>query len=144
MRNVTTENTESTDGICGGRGALSDPDVSVLSVFSVANLYAGRLRRSPCKVPALAGDGALGAAVHIDAAQAAPYASPPRAIRRAQVAELVDALASGASGVTAVEVRVLSWAPAFALRAVARHASLRALPLARRPDSGAMRSVRQP
>ena len=31
--------------------------------------------------------------------------------RRAQVAELVDALASGASGLTAVEVRVLSWAP---------------------------------
>ncbi len=31
---------------------------------------------------------------------------------RAQVAELVDALASGASGLTAVKVRVLSWAPA--------------------------------
>src|ERR1700754_1491809 len=30
---------------------------------------------------------------------------------RAQVAELVDALASGASGLTAVKVRVLSWAP---------------------------------
>src|SRR6201998_1996652 len=29
----------------------------------------------------------------------------------AQVAELVDALASGASGLTAVKVRVLSWAP---------------------------------
>src|SRR5215471_9683621 len=29
----------------------------------------------------------------------------------AQVAELVDALASGASGFTAVKVRVLSWAP---------------------------------
>jgi hypothetical protein len=29
------------------------------------------------------------------------------------VAELVDALASGASGRKAVEVRVLSWAPAF-------------------------------
>jgi hypothetical protein len=27
------------------------------------------------------------------------------------VAELVDALASGASGLTAVKVRVLSWAP---------------------------------
>jgi hypothetical protein len=27
------------------------------------------------------------------------------------VAELVDALASGASGFTAVKVRVLSWAP---------------------------------
>ena len=29
----------------------------------------------------------------------------------AQVAELVDALVSGTSGLTAVEVRVLSWAP---------------------------------
>jgi hypothetical protein len=29
----------------------------------------------------------------------------------AQVAELVDALVSGTSGVKAVEVRVLSWAP---------------------------------
>src|ERR1043166_940082 len=39
----------------------------------------------------------------------------PRPIRsnrpRAQVVELVDALASGASGLTAVKVRVLSWAP---------------------------------
>ena len=34
-------------------------------------------------------------------------------VGRAQVAELVDALASGASGLTAVEVRVLSWAPRF-------------------------------
>src|SRR3954453_9003791 len=31
--------------------------------------------------------------------------------RHAQVVELVDALASGASGLTAVKVRVLSWAP---------------------------------
>jgi hypothetical protein len=31
----------------------------------------------------------------------------------AQVAELADALASGASGLTVVEVRVLSWAPFF-------------------------------
>src|ERR1700687_3208282 len=30
---------------------------------------------------------------------------------RAQVVELVDALASGASGLTAVKVRVLFWAP---------------------------------
>src|SRR5260364_403436 len=36
-----------------------------------------------------------------------PYTPPPHA----QVAELVDALASGASGLTAVKVRVLSWAP---------------------------------
>jgi hypothetical protein len=34
--------------------------------------------------------------------------------RHAQVVELVDALASGASGLTAVKVRVLSWAPSFA------------------------------
>ena len=33
----------------------------------------------------------------------------------AQMAELVDALASGASGLTAVEVRVLSWAPFLGL-----------------------------
>ena len=31
--------------------------------------------------------------------------------RSAQVAELVDALASGASGLMVVEVRVFSWAP---------------------------------
>lgn len=35
----------------------------------------------------------------------------PRFPSDAQVAELVDALVSGASGVTPVEVRVLSWAP---------------------------------
>ena len=34
---------------------------------------------------------------------------------RAQVAELVDALASGASGLTAVKVRVLSWAPSLSV-----------------------------
>src|SRR5713101_8372929 len=39
-------------------------------------------------------------------------ARPIRSNRpRAQVVELVDALASGASGLTAVKVRVLSWAP---------------------------------
>ena len=32
---------------------------------------------------------------------------------RAQVAELVDALASGASGLKVVEVRVFSWAPSL-------------------------------
>ena len=37
---------------------------------------------------------------------------------RAQVAELVDALASGASGLTAVEVRVLFWAPSFKRRRI--------------------------
>src|SRR5277367_4486467 len=41
-------------------------------------------------------------------------ARPIRSKRaHAQVAELVDALASGASGLTAVKVRVLSWAPHF-------------------------------
>src|SRR5215475_3707464 len=43
------------------------------------------------------------------------YLTSARPIRsnrpHAQVAELVDALASGASGLTAVKVRVLSWAP---------------------------------
>lgn len=36
---------------------------------------------------------------------------PPGLTPDAQVVELVDALASGASGRKAVEVRVLSWAP---------------------------------
>src|SRR5690606_14425729 len=40
------------------------------------------------------------------------------ATHRAQVAELVDALASGASGLTAVEVRVLSWAPFLKRRCI--------------------------
>src|SRR5690606_42077031 len=34
-----------------------------------------------------------------------------RVERHAQVVKLVDTLASGASGLTAVEVRVFSWAP---------------------------------
>jgi hypothetical protein len=38
-------------------------------------------------------------------------------VDRAQVAELVDALASGASGLTAVKVRVLSWAPSLQVAA---------------------------
>src|SRR5690348_16883946 len=37
--------------------------------------------------------------------------SSPSDVTPAQVAELVDALASGASGGNSVEVRVLSWAP---------------------------------
>ena len=41
-----------------------------------------------------------------------PVAKTARCIR-AQVAELVDALASGASGRKVVEVRVFSWAPFF-------------------------------
>ena len=45
----------------------------------------------------------------IDFAGEAAYIPPSRA----QVAELVDALASGASGLTVVEVRVFSWAPNF-------------------------------
>src|SRR6185295_16142310 len=47
----------------------------------------------------------------VDPQGAAPYQSASRSGGRAQVAELVDALASGASGLTAVKVRVLSWAP---------------------------------
>jgi hypothetical protein len=46
-------------------------------------------------------------------------AAPLRTNRpRAQVAELVDALASGASGLTAVKVRVLSWAPHAPFQAI--------------------------
>jgi hypothetical protein len=48
-----------------------------------------------------------------DLTSARPVRSNRRSNRAtwAQVAELVDALASGASGLTAVKVRVLSWAP---------------------------------
>src|SRR5579872_5153093 len=51
----------------------------------------------------------------IDRGEAAPYQDALSPIRQglAQVAELVDALASGASGLTVVEVRVLSWAPSL-------------------------------
>ncbi len=48
----------------------------------------------------------------IDKPWQGPYVSPPSA----QVAELVDALASGASARKGVEVRVLSWAPNSRLR----------------------------
>ena len=48
-----------------------------------------------------------------------PNRAPPEPMARAQVAELVDALASGASGLTAVKVRVLSWAPSDRSPAVA-------------------------
>src|ERR1700761_2751449 len=41
-------------------------------------------------------------------------------VDRAQVAELVDALASGASGLTAVKVRVLSWAPSSSRLALSK------------------------
>ena len=44
----------------------------------------------------------------------------PYETRRAQVAELVDALASGASGRKIVKVRVLSWAPSPPLELSAR------------------------
>jgi hypothetical protein len=54
----------------------------------------------------------------IDRARLCRYSSRPSALRgrfapkiSAQVAELVDALASGASDLTVVKVRVLSWAP---------------------------------
>ena len=39
----------------------------------------------------------------------------------AQVAELVDALASGASGRMVVEVRVFSWAPLFPQKVIFSH-----------------------
>jgi hypothetical protein len=56
----------------------------------------------------------ISAAQPVDRSGTAPYVSPPSVTRdRAQVAELVDALASGASGRKAVKVRVLSWAPLF-------------------------------
>jgi hypothetical protein len=48
----------------------------------------------------------FGGANQFDISVSGPYQPA-----RAQVAELVDALASGASGFTAVKVRVLSWAP---------------------------------
>src|SRR6201991_1618867 len=55
-----------------------------------------------------------------DLTSARPTNSNRRSSRAtwAQVAELVDAPASGASGLTAVKVRVLSWAPST--RRVAR------------------------
>mgnify|MGYP000871646597 CR=1 FL=1 len=46
--------------------------------------------------------------------------TPQGAADGAQMAELVDALASGASGLTAVEVRVLFWAPSFRKRRTER------------------------
>src|SRR4051794_18757546 len=58
--------------------------------------------------------------------KAQPYVSPI-----AQVAELVDALASGASGLTVVEVRVLSWAPNISLLHSAYPFFLRPSPPAR-------------
>src|SRR5258708_33964887 len=48
---------------------------------------------------------------------------------RAQVAELVDALASGASGLTAVKVRGLSWAPHQGVDRSADRESIRPLAL---------------
>src|ERR1044072_6667806 len=47
----------------------------------------------------------------VDQALPLPYVSRPSGVSRAQVAELVDALASGASSRKGVKVRVLSWAP---------------------------------
>ena len=50
-----------------------------------------------------------------------------RMIKKAQVAELVDALVSGASGFAIVQVRVLFWAPFLkcAGGGIGRHATLR-------------------
>ena len=53
----------------------------------------------------------IASAALIDRAGSAPY--HPRSRDHAQVAELVDALASGASSRMGVEVRVFSWAPYF-------------------------------
>src|SRR6476659_4411527 len=55
----------------------------------------------------LAAPGPAGARRPIDFAVARSYLKGPQA----QVAELVDALASGASARKGVEVRVFSWAP---------------------------------
>src|SRR5690554_1418754 len=50
--------------------------------------------------------------VAVDNIKADIYSSRPRQTPSpAQVVKLVDTLASGASGLTAVEVQVLSWAP---------------------------------
>ena len=51
------------------------------------------------------------AANPVDTPRDRRYIAAPRTC--AQVAELVDALVSGTSGLTAVEVRVLSWAPSL-------------------------------
>jgi hypothetical protein len=50
--------------------------------------------------------------------------TPQGAADGAQMAELVDALASGASGLTAVEVRVLFWAPYYERRRVFGHGAV--------------------
>jgi hypothetical protein len=51
---------------------------------------------------------------HVDKTATRPVRTPSACLQaHAQVAELVDALASGASGCKVVEVRVLSWAPFF-------------------------------
>jgi hypothetical protein len=63
--------------------------------------------RFACEVPA----------PPIDKARARTYLEE----QLAQVAELVDALASGASDRKVVEVRVFSWAPRFALTGTAWH-----------------------
>ena len=52
----------------------------------------------------------INGAIPVDSRHPAPY--HPRS-SPAQVAELVDALASGASSRKGVEVRVFSWAPSF-------------------------------
>src|SRR3979490_2951362 len=65
-----------------------------------------RLSRFAIRQPARAVQRNWAAANQFDKRATDPYQPA-----RAQVAELVDALASGASGLTAVKVRVLSWAP---------------------------------
>src|SRR5580698_3206914 len=72
---------------------------------------------SSSKIGVFAGDSryAIRSALYRIFALHGAYLTSARPIRskraHAQVAELVDALASGASGLTAVKVRVLSWAP---------------------------------
>src|SRR5580700_5436205 len=78
---------------------------------------------SSSKIGVFAGDSryAIRSALYRIFALHGAYLTSARPIRskraHAQVAELVDALASGASGLTAVKVRVLSWAPRFAFEA---------------------------
>ena len=66
-------------------------------------------------IPARPGRGRPATAgVRLTSPQAHPNPAPLPGYKPsapAQVAELVDALASGASGLTVVEVRVFSWAP---------------------------------
>ena len=82
-------------GIGGGlvliRRGLTAAHIPLGDVFKTAE------SQSPCKLPRTPGGSVLSAA--------------SRRVQDAQMAELVDALASGASAGNGVEVRVLFWAP---------------------------------